>query len=202
MKPGAFNLLIPCVGVPNSGKTWYAYHRAKLVAKKTPAYFIVHDAGWALPDDPAILRYASTGEAANGLARHPKRVHALSVADGDEVVNFALRCAEASRAMGGPPILLMIDEGVASEGMSAYRLSVAMKNLIARRRWLNVGLIVTAQSPMLIHYQLFALATEIVMFRTIDEQGLKRLERFGVPHDTLNRLRTLPNRECIIHTTS
>ncbi len=201
MNAGAFNVLIPVIGVPGCGKSTYAFRRAKQIARKTPAYLIIHDPGWALPADSAIRRYASIDEATAGMVGNPKRVHTLSIADGDDVVDFALKCAAASRAMNGPPILVMIDEGVAARGMAPSRLSPTMANFLARRRWLNVGLIVTAQSPMLIHYQLFGLATEMVLFQTIDRAGLKRLERFSVPQDILARLPTMPRFEYAFHST-
>jgi hypothetical protein len=201
MNAGRFNVLIPVIGVPGCGKSTYALKRAKQIARATPAYLIVHDPGWALPEDSAIRRYASVDEATSGLAAHPRAIHALSVANGDDVVAFALRCAAASLAMKGPPVLVLIDEGVAAYGMAPNRLSPTMANFLARRRWLNVGLIVTAQSPMLIHYQLFGLATEIVMFQTIDRSGLKRLERFSVPQAILARLPSMAPYDYVVHGT-
>ena len=204
MKPvnrGGWNHLIVFLGQPGTGKSTAALKRAKELGR-APSYVLAHDPGWRLPDDASLMRHASFGEAAAGLASNPGAVHALSIADGEMVVAWSIQCARASlNSGGGVPVTVLLDEGVSTSGINPYRLSPQMRDFIATRRHHNVGMIVTLQSPSLAHYQLLGLATEIVMFRTIDEKGLRRLESIGVPRATLERVKTLPDFQSVTYST-
>lgn len=201
-KVGSWNHLIVILGQPGTGKSTYAVKRIKQLGRDGPAYMLAHDPGWRLPDDATLERHADVGSAAIGLAKAPGNIHALTVADGDSVVAFATQCAKASIDRGqGNPVAVLIDEGVATKGISPHRLSPQMAEFVATRRWLNTGMIVTAQSPLLVHYQMLGLSTEIVMFRLIDERGLRRLETIGVPPNILSSVRKLPNYHSITHKT-
>lgn len=198
MSIGSFNQLVVVLGQPGTGKSTYALKRTKQICRETPCYGLGHDPGFRLPDDPSLVRHPDFTSAAMGIGKHPEKIHALCVPDGDSVVAWAKKCSEASKNAGqNIPVMVLIDEGVATNGINPYRLSPLMADFVATRRWHNVGLMVTAQSPLLMHYQILGLSTEIVMFRLIDERGLRRLETIGVERKTLDMVRKLPNFQSI-----
>ncbi len=205
MLRGSWNHLIVILGQPGTGKSTYALKKLMELCAQGPAYGLAHDPGWRLPDNPRLERHSTFGEVATGLARNPGHMHAVSVADGDAVVKFGIECAQHSKtatgANGGFPVMVLLDEGVATKGINPYRLSPQMADFVATRRHHNVGMIVTMQSPSLGHYQLLGLSTEIVMFRLIDERGLKRLETVGVPRKMLEDVKRLPNYHSITYRT-
>jgi hypothetical protein len=204
MSRGSFNHLIIVLGQPGTGKSTYAFKRAKQFIS-TPAYVIAHDPGWRLPEDASLVRHRTFNEAAIGLGKLPSKVHALSTSEGEDVVGWGIEVAQASanqsKTGNGCPVVVLLDEGVGTSGINPYRLSPRMRDFVATRRHHNVGLIVTAQSPLLMHYQLLGLSTEIVMFRLIDERGLARLETIGVPRNLLDAVKRLPNYKSITHVT-
>lgn len=202
MKSHSWNHLIVVLGQPGTGKSTYALKRAKQLGREGPAYLLAHDPGWRLPEDSALMRHTTFGEAAAGLAKFPSSVHALSVSEGESVLEFGIGCARTSaKTNHGCPVVVLLDEGVGTSGINPHRLSPRMRDFVATRRHHNVGMIVTAQSPMLMHYQMLGLSTEIVMFRLIDDRGLRRLETVGVPDNILAAVKRLPNFKSITHRT-
>jgi len=193
-----WNHLIVVLGQPGTGKSTYALKRAKALCK-SPAYGLAHDPGWRLPDDDMLVRHPNFDSASQGLAQRPGAIHSLSVSDGEAVLSWGIDIAKASMEAGANcPVIVLLDEGVSTSGLNPYRMSPNLRDFIATRRHHNVGMIVTIQSPAMGHYQLLGLSTEIVMFRLIDEKGLKRLESIGVPRNTLDRVRKLPDYQNIL----
>lgn len=199
MKRGDFNHAIVVVGLPGFGKSTYALGR--LVAfGKTPAYTLIHDPGWRVPDDgkSRIIRHESLEAGARAIATHPGHIHSFATDDGEAVLMLAERIAAASIAKGtNTPVVILLDEGTSTDGTSAHRISKPFKKFLAGRRHKNVGMILTVQDPRFVHYSFTGLCTELVSFRLIDEGSLKHLKRLGV--QDVARVRALPKYQHIVH---
>lgn len=205
MKRGEFNHAIIVLGVPTTGKSDYAVRILNELGH-TPAYKLVHDPGWRVPTtyhddngrahDSGIIRHSSVVEAAKALATNPGATHSVSSEDGGEVLALAEKVAKLSMDksgnLTGTPVIVLLDEGVATAGASPMRIDPAMRRFLAGRRHKNVGLIMTAQDPRYIHYSFGTLCTELVTFRLRDENSIKRLQGLGVQTD-LESIRGLPN---------
>jgi nucleoside-triphosphatase THEP1 len=185
------------VGVPGTGKTTYATAIAEDMSKR--AYVIAHSGG-TLPEAypngkrPKVKQYASIAELSKGLSRDPRGIHLVD-AEPTEVIGYAEHLAatslEANGGTHGVPVLLFIDEVVAVDEVSPYRLNETMGKIVALRRHKNVGVLFTTQSPQLCHYQMFALATEVTFFRIIHEDAIKRFRKIGVPKAIMERVPSL-----------
>lgn len=208
VEKGQWNHAIIVLGVPGCGKSTYALARLIQLCQ-TPAYGLAHDPGWRLPaklpdgmPDPKLHRHETIEAGRAAIARDGSGVHAFAVADGQEVLAFGRALSEASLAKGGgdrgTPVVVLLDEGVATESASPYRLGGPMREGLALRRHRHMAIIMTAQDPRLIHYAMVGLSTEIVMFRLRDDRALAELERMGVPSETTARLRGLPNYHYIV----
>lgn len=205
MKVGDFNHAIIVLGVPTTGKSDYALRRLCALGG-TPAYKLVHDPGWRVPTayhddngraiDAKLIRHKTVNDAAKALATNPGSTHAISSEDGGEVLALAERVAQISidkHADGtGTPVVVLLDEGVATAGASPMRIDPALRRFLAGKRWKNVGLIMTAQDPRYIHYSFGTLCTEIICFRLRDENSIKRLQGLGIATDC-DSVRALPN---------
>lgn len=197
MKPnGKWNHLIGAVGVPGSGKTTWAAARAMELGRAS--YVLAHDPGWRIPDtlpngkSTGIKRHESIEEARAALAKDPKGIHAIAVADSMEVINFGGEVAAASlEANKGIPVTVLMDEAVASSDADTYRLGPELRQFIALRRHKNVGLIYTGQSPEFFHKALLTQSTELAIFRL--RFGFDRLETLGFTPDEITKIKNLPN---------
>lgn len=203
------NLAVIVLGVPGTGKSTYAAGRALAEGRSIPAYIVAHDPGYRLPEtlpdgrSTEIHRHESIGAGRAALASAPTGIHSFAVADGGEVLEFGVACARASLDVNGgaagTPCIVLLDEGVGTADVNPYRLDGGMRQALATRRHQHIGIIITAQSPKLIHYATTALATEIVMFRMHDERSLRALEAQGIPRATLDKVRALENFHYIVH---
>jgi hypothetical protein len=167
---------------------------------------VCHSAGWIkdrLPDGRSanIVRHESIDAFLECLQVSGKGIHVIAVEDAGEVVNVGWRMAELSLELNGgdkgTPVIVFIDEAVAADDIDTYRLSGNMKKLIALRRHKNVGLVFTTQSPQLCHYQMFALCTELALFRVKHRKALNKLLDVGIDPDIVERMPMLPNHHYI-----
>lgn len=205
---GEWNHAVVVLGVPGTGKSTWALQRA-LQLGRTPAYVLAHDPAWRLPDKlpngrpSGIQRHETIAQVQHALATAPAGVHAVACADGGEVVRAGVQLGKASLTAGGEqrgvPVVVLLDEAVATAGASPHRLGDELRELLATRRHLHVAIIITAQSPNLTHYAFLGLATELVVFRLVDDRSLAALERVGVPREKLSQIRALPNFRAITH---
>lgn len=208
----SFNVCIGVLGSPGTGKSTYALARA-IEYGKTPAYLLAHDQGWKLPDNlpngrpTGLKRYQNFGEAQRGLASEPGGVHCISTVNGDagQVIEYGVKLSaaalRANGGKGGPPTIILIDEVVSAADANPYRLGEGIRQSMALRRHQNVGIIWTAQSPRLCHYQMLAMGTELVCFRLHHKKDLDALEQVGLSDIQLDTIRTLPDHHFIIHYT-
>jgi hypothetical protein len=197
VKKGDYNKWIGVVGVPGTGKSTYALGRAIIESKG--AYVIGHTAG-TLPDvlpngKRANTRYHSSIQAcAEAFKKDPRGVNIIDAEVGD-ILSFAEDVAaqslEAHDGTHGTPVLVFVDEVVAAEDMSPYRLNPTMRKLNALRRHKNIGILFTSQTPQFCHYSMFSMATEIVFFQVLHEDALKIFSKLGVPRDIVARIPTL-----------
>lgn len=203
---GEWNHAIAVIGSPGSGKTNWATGRALSLAC-TPAYIIAHDPGWRIPSEvrdgsrvvakPRILRCMTRADAEASLHADPSAIIALSTPDAADAIRLAMdlgkRSLEIGKGKSGIPVVLYLDEAVASEDASAYRLGDELRALLAQRRHFHVGVIFTCQSPTLMHKQMLLLATEVIVFRTAvtdAESSRLRAVRFSDSEiATINNLR-------------
>src|SRR6266487_312455 len=93
---GQCNVLEVIVGVPGTGKSTYAFHRVLEIQKSMPCYIIAHDPGWRLPEHSSIMRHDDFVSGQNGLKSRPGAIHAMTIADGQKVVDWAIACAQVS----------------------------------------------------------------------------------------------------------
>lgn len=208
------NIVKSYLGVPGTGKSTLAMSdMVKDQRALGGAYMIVHDIGDRLPEawpdawggkPTGIIRHATVGEARAALAAKPDGIHALSTSDGGAVMELAVQAGASSKAAGAaegasPPVLLMLDEAVGTAAASPYRMGDDMREFIAGRRHMHVGLYWTCQSPAMAHYGLLALSTEIVVGRIVDERALARFEQLGFTPGEIDRIRTMPNHSFIRH---
>ncbi len=214
VEQGQFNHVIGVLGRPGSGKSCYATSRAVEFARQG-CYVVAHDIGDRLPDmlptgrRSGTVRHSSVDDAIKTLARDPRGIHCLSTPDASEVINLAKLIAEADmertkqvgpsgRAMGHP-VVVIIDEVVAAGICDPHKLSWEMKQLIAGRRHMNVGIIWTCQSARMVNNQLIGLSTEMVMFNLQQEMDFKKLDEAGCPPEVVAQIRALPKFQSVTH---
>lgn len=200
VEKGTFNHFVGVLGRPGTGKSTHAVELALEIAR-TPAYVLAHDNGWRMPEElpngkrATIFRHEDAASALLTMRKHPAGIHAIATTDAEPVIELAKEIAANSlRQHGGKrgiPVLVAIDEVVGAGVCDPNRLSPSMKDLIAKRRHYNVGVIWTCQSARLVHNQLLTLASELRCFTLSDARDLKRLDEAGVDADAIARIRTL-----------
>ncbi len=73
------------------------------------------------------------------------------------------------------------------------RLRGVFLDLLIGRRHRHVALIYTVQAPSLVDISLLSMATELALFRLVDDRSLKRLrDEAGVPQQLLDQIRAFP----------
>ncbi len=175
---------------------------------KQGCYVLAHDIGWRLPETvegkpSGIVRHDSVQGCLQRLAADPRGIHCLSVPNAAEVMNLAVVLArEDMKRNGGNqghPVIFLIDEVVAADICKPIYLSDEMKNLVAGRRHMNVGIIWTCQSARMVHNQLIGLSTEMVLFNLTMDADFKKLEESGIPLETVQKVAALPKYEHVEH---
>ncbi len=202
---GKFNVMEIVLGVPGTGKSTYTIARAKELQKEYGGILVAaHDPDWRLPEGPSLVRYDSIGEAATGFKTRPGAIHAVTIADGQKLVEWAIQCGQSSLAnprRQGLPILVLLDDATQTKGLSRMRVSDEMLNTIVGRRHKHVGFIVSIQDPQFGHYSLMSQANQFTIFRMIDKSALDRLARFGVTEEMQQKIESLPDFHYLIHKT-
>jgi hypothetical protein len=204
----SLNVAIGCVGSPGSGKSTYALARAIEYARVLPAYCVAHDIGWKLPDtfpngqETGVIRHDSFNAAQSRLATDPRGVHCIATRDAGTVIQFAQKIGKASldsnSGTHGIPVIILIDEVVSAEDAGPYRLGDTIKDLFALRRHANLGVIWTAQSPRLCHFQMLGLGTELVVFKLHHRKDLDALADVGFSGEELDTIKALPPHKWIV----
>jgi hypothetical protein len=223
MKRRELDLIVGYVGVAGTGKSTSATHRLMLLGKQ--CYTLAHDANASLPDTlpdgtpTGLIRYSSKpvyeleaqekeekrqlAELRKNLKRHPHGIHAVSSRDAAPLLRLACEVSaksfEAHGGERGTPCCVLVDEIVACDDATPHRLGPTLRDVLARRRHLGIGLLWTAQSPRLCHYQLFALSTELVMFRINDPRDIQHMVKSGVPERYALQLPSLPKHHCLVY---
>lgn len=176
---------------------------------KQPAYVFAHDLQWKIPDalpdgrPTGIVRHDSLGACVTTLRSDPTGIHCVATEDAGDVVELAIRTADTSlkrnEGRGGIPGLVLIDEIVSAADADSYRLGGPLKQAMALRRHLNIGIIWTSQSPNLCHYQMMAIGSELVIFRLTNKRDIKPLMDAGVSPEEIALIKELPDYHYIIH---
>lgn len=195
-------MAIGVVGAPGSGKSTYALARAIEYSRSLPAYCIAHDLGWKLPDkfpngrETGVIRHDSFNSAQQRLSTDARGVHCITTRDAGSVIEYAKKIGKASldsnAGTHGVPVIILIDEVVSAEDAGPYRLGDSIKDLFALRRHFNLGVIWTAQSPRLCHYQMLGLGTELIIFKLHHKKDFDALADVGLSGPELDTIRNLP----------
>ncbi len=213
---GDWNHAIGVIGAVGCGKSTYAAARAlELAAAAAPAYIVAHDPTWriptSLPDGRTVplRRFQDLAEARVALRTDAAGIIAPTATDGGKVLEFAREIAEKSKGgervdLGTPavPVVALVDEARMLETSAPGRLRGVFLDLLIGRRHRHVALVYTVQSPKLVDTQLLSGATELALFRIIDDSSLKRLrDEVGVPQDVLDRVQSFPegSHEYVLH---
>lgn len=202
LRKGGFNVCELHIGVPGCGKSTRATARALDLSHNPGCYVLAHDPAHRIPEKDHtgkrfdVRWHDSTEQARSALGSRPVGIHAVACANPDDVILLAIEASRASLAksrdgMEGIPVLVYIDEGVTMGGATPYRLSPAMRELLATRRHLHVGLIITMQSPQFMHYSMISMATKVTCGRLNDQRGIKRLIEGGIPPEKANKIPNL-----------
>lgn len=205
MIKGKFNHLIIILGVPGTGKTTYAVKRARQIQKETRCLIVAQDKDYRFPEeDRTIVHYDTYQEMVTGMASRPGALHCITSGRGEVFIEWARQCGQSSVAnpkKEGPPILAMIDDSTQIKGFSRRGIDDDLLEALTGRRHKHTGFIVTVQDPQFAHYSLLSQSTEIVIFRMIDEDAIKKLKKFGVSPEMQAKVETLPDYHCIVHNT-
>jgi len=209
---GKWNHAIGVLGVPGCGKSTYAAALAMELGQE-PAYLLAHDPTWripaTLPDGRSVplRRHATLDMCRAEMKTDARGLHAPTVRDGAEILAFASAVAQVSKGgelvpLGKPavPVVVLVDECAALEHSGPGRLRNELLELLIGRRHKHVALIYTVQSPRLVDVSLLSLATQLVLFRIIDEKSRYRLrDEAGVPEPIVEQLQNLPDHQYLVH---
>lgn len=152
---------------------------------RIPCYVVAHDIGWKIPyqlHDGApthVKRYNTADEARAAINKDPRGIHAISSSDAQSVYELARELGRHSLEQNnnerGTPCVLLVDEIVSAGICDPNYLDEGFKKLLAERRHHNVAIVVTCQTPRLIHNQVLNLSTEVVLFRIKGSRDYKYL---------------------------
>lgn len=201
---GEFNHAIGCIGVPHTGKTVKAVEICTDFSRNPGAYVIAMDPNEDLPEKlpngrkTGVIRHSNLDGVKSAIAgSNPEGIHAIGTTSCNAMVDLAKLISKYSlQSHGGKqgvPSIVFIDEISVCDEAGEHRIDKNLKDLLCRRRHHHVGLVYTTQSPRLCHYQIFALSTELYLFRVTEEDDLKRMRKGMVPQAILDRLPSLPD---------
>lgn len=206
---GDWNHGIVLIGPQQCGKTTYAIKRARELAR-TPAIVIVHDVAYGF-HGPDVQRHDTREELAAALVKAPGGLHCLDVSDGGQVLDMALAVARSAQTAAGgkratscTPVLFVEDEVVSFEGASANYLDKKFQKAYLMRRHLEhqggqIGFIIGAQRPQIMHPTIYELCTELVIWRPEAERSIKAFEAAQVPDDVLAKVLQLRDHEYLVY---
>lgn len=200
---GSVNILEGFFGAPGTGKSTAALRRTIEYARRLPAYAFAHDPNENLPTHfhwgPATgLRRHESSDAVMAQLRHdPTGVHCLPSIDAGDALSLATRVAkmglDRNQGARGVPSIVLVDEMVALNDATPYRLGDQLRQLIARRRHWHTGMLWTCQSPRMAHFQLTTMCTRLFLFRLTHRKDLNAVEDVGVPSEIVEELPRLPD---------
>lgn len=210
MKHRDWNITEGWIGAPQSGKTEAMVAWGLALQRKTRCYLIAHDVGWKIPTSlhdgtsVPLLRHVDEEAARKSIARTAgPALHAISSDDAHATLQLARDVADASlaRFKDPPPVLLLIDEVVASELADKGQLDREFRKLIVERRHAHVGIGWGVQHLRFVNNGLVALSTKIHIARMTDEYSEVGLVRAGVQPEDAEKVKLLRPHEfhdCIV----
>lgn len=167
------------------------------------------------------IRYHETLDGVRrGIYWHPGKWHILAPPPGrsdgataDDLLQFSHQFSDSVRKshwerkhwgfwkhnanhedVDAPPIVVIIDEGVAVKGAGQSRKEKNdwfLEYLISLRH-LHIGLIWSMQDPTLRTWQILGQATDLYMFHTHHFYALNALWAAGVPEEEIEKVKSLP----------
>lgn len=200
MKHREWNITEGWIGAPRSGKTEAMVARALSLQRESRCYLIAHDVGWKIPlqlhdgTHVPLLRHVDEATARKSIARASgPALHAISSDNAEATLSLCREVAEASlvRFKDPPPVLLLIDEVVASELADKGQLNRQLRKLIVERRHAHVGILWGVQHVRFVNNGLVALSTKLHLARMTDEYSESRLIAAGVQPEDAEKVKHL-----------
>lgn len=204
MKHREWNITEGWIGAPRSGKTEAMVKRALELQRKTRCYLLAHDVGWKIPlqlhdgTPVPVMRHVDEAAARASISRTTgPALHAISSHDATATLALAREVADASLAKfkDPPPVLVLIDEVVASELADKGRLDPVLRRLIVERRHAHVGILWGVQHVRFVNNGLVALSTKLYLARMPDEYSESRLIAAGVQPEDAAKVKNLKEHE-------
>lgn len=190
--------------------------------RETGGYVIGHSTNGQIGADPGRIEFHDDlRQLSRGIRKHPGRAHFVARGKPEDVLHHALamslsvrkRAHERYRAeafrrgelvpkfrpdrpapkgLMAPPVLVVIDEGMAMRRNPSQRELQELEELLTSARHSHVAVTWSSQSPSLRQWVLLEQANRQRVFRYTHEYGANALRAGGVHKDVIPALRDLP----------
>ena len=188
---------------------------------ETGGYVIGHSTNGQIGAAPNIVFHDDLKRLSRGLRKEPGKAHFVARGKPEDVLRYALAMSEsirkraherfrasefragrlvpkfrpdrpAPKGLMAPPVLVVIDEGMAMRRNPTQAELQELEELLTSARHNHVAVTWSSQSPSLRQWVLLEQANRQRVFRYVHEYGANALRAGGVHKDVIPALRELP----------
>lgn len=210
---GSLDRVTTIIGERGMGKSTFAMLDARAFQRETGGYVIGHSPNGQIGAAPDVAFHDDLKRLARGLRKRPERIHVLVKGAPEDLIDFGERLAlgirkrafershkferfradrPAPRGLLAPPVLVIIDEGVAMRRNPTQAELADLERSLTSARHNHVALTWSSQAPTARQWVLLEQSNRLRVFRYTHEYGANALRAAGIHRDVVPVLRDLP----------
>ncbi len=210
---GSLDRVTTIIGERGMGKSTFALLDARAFQRETGGYVIGHSPNGQIGLAPDVVLHDDLKRLSKGLRRNPERIHIVVRGAPEDVIAYGERLAlsirkraferthkfekfradrPAPRGMLAPPVLMIVDEGVAMKRRPGDIDLADLERMLTSARHNHFAVTWSSQAPTSRQWVLLEQSNRLRVFRYTHEYGANALRAAGIHRDVVPVMRDLP----------